>query len=206
MNSSKTLSRRTLVIVIIAGFVLSIAFAASYVLKRPLQSDLASLSVNAAAFRQPKQAYVGLPVRLKIPKLNIDAALDYVGITPQGALGVPGGPNDAAWYDQGPRPGQKGDAVIDGHSGWKDNIPAVFDNLHNLQKGDDIYVEDAEGVTTTFVVRAVQTYGRNEADSAVFIPSDGEAHLNLITCEGVWSQAQKSYSNRLVVFADKELV
>jgi len=40
-------------------------------------------------------------------------------------------------------------------------------------------------------------------DSAdVFRATDDGAHLNLITCEGTWSQAQLSYSQRLVVFTD----
>ena len=143
-------------------------------------------------------------MRLKIPKINVDAALDYVGLTAQGGeLDVPKGPINAAWYDQGPRPGEKGDAVIDGHFGWKDNIPAVFDNLHELRKGDDLYVEDAKGSTTTFVVRELRTYAQNQDDSNVFVSSDWKAHLNLITCQGVWSNTNKSYSNRLVVFADE---
>jgi hypothetical protein len=53
-------------------------------------------------------------------------------------------------------------------------------------------------------VRELRTYGPDEYASAVFRSSDGKAHLNLITCEGTWNSAQKSFSNRLVVFADKE--
>ncbi len=65
------------------------------------------------------------------------------------------------------------------------------------------YVQDEKGITTVFVVRELRQYGQNENDGSVFISSDGKAHLNLITCEGVWSAAKKSYSDRLVVFTDK---
>jgi len=34
--------------------------------------------------------------------------------------------------------------------------------------------------------------------------NDGKAHLNLITCAGVWDEVEKSHSSRLVVFADME--
>jgi len=118
---------------------------------------------------------------------------------------VPKGPASAGWYVLGPRPGEKGNAVIDGHFGYKNNIPAVFDNLHILQKGDNLYVEDEKGKTVTFVVRELRTYGQNEDASSVFVPSDTKAHLNLITCQGIWNSAQRSYSNRLVVFADEEV-
>jgi len=202
MNLTKTLSRRTLLLVILAGFVLSLAFMLRFILTSTIQSSPAQLTVHATALHK-QQVSAGLPVHLKIPKINVDAALDYVGLTPQGALGVPVGPTDAAWYDQGPRPGERGDAIIDGHFGWKNNIPAVFDNLHALQKGDDIYVEDAKGVTTTFVVRTLQTYTQNENATGIFVSSDRGVHLNLITCQGVWNNTQQSYSNRLVVFADK---
>lgn len=144
-------------------------------------------------------------MRLEIPKIGVDAAIDYVGITSQGELGVPTGPANAGWYDLGPRPGEKGNAVIDGHFGYKNHIPAVFDNLHTLQKGDKLYVKDMKGITATFVVRELRTYGPADYAPAVFRSSDGKAHLNLITCEGTWNQAQKSFSNRLVVFADKAI-
>jgi len=40
--------------------------------------------------------------------------------------------------------------------------------------------------------------------SALFDSNDKKPHLNLITCEGDWSEATKSYTSRPVVFTDKE--
>lgn len=144
-----------------------------------------------------------LPIRLKIPKINVDAGIEYVGLTPQGTMDVPKGPTDAAWFDLGPRPGENGSAVIAGHEGWKDGIRAVFDDLYKLRIGDKVYVEDEREETTTFVVRGIQAYDQNGDGSDVFSSNDGKAHLNLITCEGTWNAAEKSYSNRLVVFTEK---
>jgi sortase A len=151
-----------------------------------------------------EQAGPGLPARLTIPKINIDAAVLQVGLAPDGAMDVPKGPDDVAWFNLGKRPGDVGSAVMAGHFGWKNGIPAVFDNLNTLQKGDNIYVEDEKGVVTTFIVREIKTYDQNADAGSVFSSSDGKVHLNLVTCEGVWDKVQKSYSNRLVVFADKE--
>jgi LPXTG-site transpeptidase (sortase) family protein len=145
----------------------------------------------------------GVPVRIEIPKIHADAAIESVGTTTQGAVGVPEGPADAAWFDLGPRPGEEGSSIIVGHSGWKDDMPAVFDDLHKLATGDKIYVVDETAATTTFVVREVKMFGENKAAAGVFDSSDGKAHLNLITCEGTWNKAKKSYPNRLVVFADR---
>jgi LPXTG-site transpeptidase (sortase) family protein len=151
-----------------------------------------------------QQARVGLPTRLIIPEINVDAAIEYVGLTQQGAMAVPAGPTDAAWFDLGPRPGEDGSAVIAGHEGWKDGIWAIFDDLYKLRVGDKVYVENEENTTTTFVVSGIQTYDQNGDASDVFSSNDGKAHLNLITCEGTWNTAEKSYSDRLVVFTNME--
>jgi LPXTG-site transpeptidase (sortase) family protein len=98
-----------------------------------------------------------------------------------------------------------GSSVIDGHSGYKNNRPAVFDNLYKLQKGDKIYVEDEKGITHAFVVREFHTYGLNDDVSSVFNSNDGVAHLNLITCSGVWNDKEKTHATRLIVFTDLTL-
>lgn len=159
-------------------------------------------SVQSIASSQ--KANPGLSMRLRIPEINVDALVESVGLTSEGAMDTPKGPTNAGWFNQGPRPGEKGNSVIDGHSGWKNDIPAVFDDLNKLRQGDKIYIEKDMGVTVTFVVRELQTFGWNEAVPEVFSSSDEKAHLNLITCGGVWSALEKNYSNRLVVFADME--
>ncbi len=55
--------------------------------------------------------------------------------------------------------------------GWENNIPAIFDNLHKLRKGNKIYIEDRKGSNTIFVVREIQIYSKNEDASGVFGPS-----------------------------------
>lgn len=151
----------------------------------------------------PKQARSGLPVRLKIPKISVEAAFEYVGLTTEGAMDVPKDPWNAAWFDIGPRPGEEGSAVIAGHYGWKNGEASAFDNLYKLRIGDFIYIEDDAGKVITFVVRKLQRYNEGQNPSAVFSSNDGGVHLNLITCEGVWDEIEKSYSKRLVVFTDK---
>ena len=162
-------------------------------------------SGNQEKVRLEKQvSFVGNPMRLKIPKIDVDAAFEYVGVTLDGEMDIPKSPENAAWFDLGARPGEIGSAVVAGHFGWKEGIPAVFDNLNKLSKGDKIFIEDEKGAVTTFVVRETREYGDKDDASAVFGSNDGEAHLNLVTCGGVWNKAEKSYSKRLVVFADKE--
>lgn len=154
---------------------------------------------------QKKVSSFGLPVRLKILGINVDAVVVPVGLTSDGLMDVPEGPADVAWYEHGSRPGDKGSAVMTGHYGvWKNGQNSVFDNLHELLPGEKIIVEDDNGVIMTFVVRESRTFDSNANASDVFSSGDGKSHLNLITCEGLWNKDLKSYSKRLVVFTDKE--
>jgi len=208
MNVSKTL---TLVITALVGFALSLILVFHFILENRLQNDPAPLAANIGALYKPKAtntdlpvSSVGRPVRLKIPKINVDAAVEHVRLAPDGAMDVPKDMNNVAWFELGQRPGENGSAVIDGHYGWKHGKPSAFDDLYKLRKGDELYIEDETGATTAFVVRESQRYDPKANTSGIFGSSDGKAHLNLITCEGTWGKIKKSYSKRLVVFADKE--
>ena len=203
------------IIIIILLAVAASSAVISILLLNNNQPPQAPVSINLAESVQdiivPEQAVVpyrqassSLPVRLKITSLNVDALIEYVGFISGGAMGVPKGPAEVAWFELGPRPGDVGSAVIDGHSGWKDGIPAVFDDLHKLQAGDKIYIEHENGVNNAFVVRESKLYDPGADAIDVFTSQDGKSHLNLITCEGVWNTVTKSRSKRLVVFTDKE--
>ena len=157
-------------------------------------------SLRSAALAERGKASYGLPVRLMIPRLGIDAAVEDVGLTADGAMGVPSSPKTVAWFKLGPHPGDKGSAVIAGHSGYR-NGAAVFDDLSNLRKGDLLFVEDAKGVPAEFVVRGSRTYDRDANASDVFGRNEGR-HLNLITCTGPWDAAAGTHDERLVVFTD----
>ncbi|MEK7600334.1 MAG: class F sortase [Patescibacteria group bacterium] len=148
-------------------------------------------------------AVIALPRRLEIPSINIDALIEHVGITPSGEMGVPKSRATVGWLETGPRPGERGSAVIAGHYGQSGAEKSVFDNLHMLQPGDAIYSTDADGVTTTFIVRAKSVYNPYDDATAVFSAPGDASHLNLITCDGVWDAQSQSYQKRLVIFADR---
>lgn len=148
---------------------------------------------------------LGLPVRLKIPSIKVNAVIHPVGLMPDGSMGVPKSPRDTAWYMFGPKPGQKGSAVIAGHVNWLYGATGVFERLKNLKQGDTIIVQDDRGINTSFVVRESRAYEKSQNAADVFRSYDGSSHLNLITCGGIWDKISKSYSKRLVVFADKKM-
>ncbi|MFA5936125.1 MAG: sortase [Patescibacteria group bacterium] len=152
--------------------------------------------------RDPGGIPQGLPVRLKIPAIGVNSAIEDALITPDGRMDVPAGSKNVAWFSLGPHPGKEGSAVIGGHYGITDGVPFVFYKLDQLKTGDKIYIEDDSGNTLAFIVRFVRLFDRDADPTTVFTSDDGLAHLNLITCEGVWNRVNDSYPDRRVVFTD----
>lgn len=147
-----------------------------------------------------KQENRSLPVRLKIPSIEVDAAIESVGLTTAGDMQVPSTSVTVGWYKFGPRPGEEGSAVIDGHL-FAGNAGGVFYNLQKLRVGDNIYIVDDKGTSISFAVRTSRTYKESEYVPVIFNNNVG-THLNLITCNGSYNSFQKSFSKRLVIFAD----
>ncbi|HET7099382.1 MAG TPA: class F sortase [Patescibacteria group bacterium] len=140
------------------------------------------------------------PVRLLIPKINVNVVIESVGVTSKGNMATPKNTDNAGWFSLGPRPGETGSAVIAGHFDNIDGNPSIFANLSQLTAGDKLYIQDNRGEFKTFTVSSSKLFNPGYANS-VFAPSD-KAYLNLVTCEGVWDPDTKSYSKRLVVFSD----
>ena len=142
--------------------------------------------------------------RIRIPSVDIDVAIESVGLTPEGEMDVPSGPDVAGWYEIGPRPGETGSAVIDGHVDDMNGTPAAFAGLKGVKPGETIEVQDEKGSVVSFVVRKSRVYDADADATDVFVSQDGKAHLNLITCAGAWDKNARQYAKRLVVFADRE--
>jgi LPXTG-site transpeptidase (sortase) family protein len=142
-----------------------------------------------------------LPVRLLIPRIKVNAPIEFVGLTSSGLMDVPKKLADVAWYKFGPRPGDLGNAVISGHRGRPHLTPIVFDNLYKVRKGDLVNVRESDGRVITFVVRSTHIYSANASAPEVFGSTSG-SHLNLVTC--IWNNSKRAFDKRLVVFTDRQ--
>jgi len=148
----------------------------------------------------------GLPVRLKISKIGVDAGFQYTGLTSAGIMEIPNNITDVGWYTKSTRPGEKGTSIVTGHvaqiRGGKVTKPGVFFKLNELSVGDRLEIVNDKGETVTFVVRESRSYDPGADATDVFHSKDGGTHLNIITCEGTWNATKASYTQRLVVFTD----
>ncbi len=141
-----------------------------------------------------------IPVRVRIPRIGVDAAIETVGLEADGTMGTPQNFSDVGWYGYGPTPGQAGVAVLAGHV---DSVhgPAVFWYLRDLKPGDAIEVDLFGGGTRRFVVDGSGTYPSDAAPIASIFSWDGPPRLSLITCGGIFDRSVHAYDHRLIIYA-----
>ena len=166
-------------------------------------SGVAPVSTSAVTLASSSNASAqsGVPARLRAPSIGLDANVVDVGVAKSGNMAVPYTYTDAGWYRYGPKPGETGSTVIDGHVDNGLGGGAVFERLSSLKPGDDIYIDTKDGATLHFKVEEAQTYDVADVPlQKVFNRSD-QARLNLITCDGTWEADQKMYDKRHIVYA-----
>ena len=165
--------------------------------------DPAPSGLDAARGFQSVRGYraTPLPVRVQIPKIGVASSLDRLGRAPDGTVEVPG-PDRwevPGWYELGPRPGDRGSAVILGHVDSKRG-PAVFFRLRELRRGDEIEVTRADGSSVRFVVLRTEQYDKQRPTDEVYYPTLTSA-LRLVTCGGQFDHSTGHYRSNIIVFA-----
>jgi len=141
-------------------------------------------------------------VRLEIPAIGVDAAVEYVGRLPDGAMDVPKVPENVAWFTESALPGQEvgRTAVIAGHLDSPAG-PAVFYELRRLVPGDEMAVTYASGDRYVFRTVKKERYTFDSMPLDRIFGSTPERMLNLVTCDGAWDGSSANYQQRLVIYA-----
>jgi sortase (surface protein transpeptidase) len=143
---------------------------------------------------------VALPVRLRIPAQYIDTTLIRLGLAADGTIAAPSRWEVAGWYDEGPRPGQRGPAVIVGHVDSRSG-PAVFFRLTKLRPGDAAYVDREDGTTVRFRVTGRRQFAKNRFPADLVYSPTLKTSLLLITCGGSFDHASGHYRDNVIVTA-----
>ncbi len=176
------------------------------------QTTVAEPSVNTTPRRSPLTTIVepavvepavvepGVPTRIAIPALNLDAAVVAVGIKDDGAMEIPGAV-EAGWYRFGPRPGAvAGSSVIAGHVDHKKS-PGVFLELRRLDLGAEVSVTDDRGDIHRYVVIERFQVSKRDLPVKTLFRRSGEPVLTLITCGGEFDRKARRYDDNIVITA-----
>ncbi len=174
----------------------------------PPSTDSSGEALAAVAAGKQKTATLATPApdpkapaRLTIPSLDVDAKVQSVGIAATGNISAPQGFSDVGWYRYGAAPGEKGSVIIDGHVDNGLFKWGVFKHLDRIKAGDRVNVTTGAGKTFTYVVSNVVAYTYTEVPMESIVHQKDSAQMVLITCTGKWIPAEKTYDQRLVVYA-----
>jgi LPXTG-site transpeptidase (sortase) family protein len=172
--------------------------------------NIGQLGLAPAITLYPPEAVTGVvgsttvevivPSRLRIPSLGVDAEVESVGVKEDGTMGTPKDFDNVGWYAPGARPGESGSAVFSGHVNNALLKPGIFEQLSQIKKGDYITVENTAGKRNIYRVDSVEEYPADAYTESIFA-HNGPSQLVLITCDGVWVPAKKTFDKRLVVIA-----
>ncbi|HWM06239.1 MAG TPA: class F sortase [Actinophytocola sp.] len=176
------------------------AFAATFLIATELKPLLAThMSTSDTAAPPPPDP--GMPVRVTIPAIGVDAPLVPVGLKQDGSMQTPKF-GHAAWYKPGPRPGEPGPAVLVAHVDSKVDGPDVFQRLRDLAPGDKVTVY-YPATTKTFAVTGAEQAPKNALPVDRIWGSTTDPVLRLITCGGEFDHDAGSYLDNVIVYADR---
>lgn len=142
------------------------------------------------------------PVRLAVPALGVDAAVDAVGVEPDGQMTVPAEVDRIGWYRFGPAPGAVGSAVLAGHVDSRSQGLGAMAPLREATVGVEVLVTDAAGTTTRWRVVSREVIEKQVLPLDRLFDRDGPPRLTLITCGGPFLPEFGSYRDNVVVVAE----
>jgi sortase (surface protein transpeptidase) len=140
------------------------------------------------------------PTTVTIPSLGVTSSLEHLGLGSAGELTAPVDWDRAGWYADGVVPGEIGPAIIAGHVD-SPTAPAVFYRIAELQPGDEVIVDTADGESLTFVVTGSTQSSKSTFPTAEVYSNVPRPELRLITCAGAFDSSIGHYTDNLIVFA-----
>ncbi|SDU76912.1 LPXTG-site transpeptidase (sortase) family protein [Jiangella alkaliphila] len=140
------------------------------------------------------------PAVVEIESLGVRREVIDLGLTGDGSMEVPQGPDPIGWYDQSPTPGESGPSVLAGHLTWN-GTDGVFRHLDQLAEGDEVVVTREDGTVARFAVTHVDQYAKDAFPTARVYANTPGPELRLITCAGDLEPESGDYSDNVVVYA-----
>ena len=140
------------------------------------------------------------PVGIRIPSIGVDASMIPLGLRPDRSIEVPQDFAQAGWWADGPEPGEPGPAVVLGHVDSRSG-PAVFFDLRDLESGDEVVIDRADGTSVTYRVDRLEQHPKDEFPTDAVYGPTADAQLRLVTCGGEFDRGVRHYVDNIVVFA-----
>ena len=152
----------------------------------------------------PQPAALAPPARLWVGRVAAAVPVVPVGVDERGAMAVPEDVRTVGWYRYGSRPGaSSGSTVLSGHVDDRVQGRGAFAALGEVDTGDPVEVELADGTRLAYRVRTVERIGKAELAVDQLFARSGPPRLTLITCGGDFDWTTRTYEQNVVVTADR---
>lgn len=142
------------------------------------------------------------PVRLAVPALGVDAAVEPVGVRDDGQMAIPDDVDRVGWYRFGPVPGDDGSAVLAGHVDDRDQGLGELAPLRAAEAGAEVVVTDAAGTATRWRVVSREQIDKQALPLDRLFAREGPPRLVLVTCGGEFLPEYGGYESNVVVVAE----
>ena len=159
---------------------------------------------EAPVLEKSKQTYQvapSMPRMIRIPSLGVDARVFRMMVGRDGDIETPKNIWDTGWYDGSAKPGEVGNAFIDGHISGP-TMPAVFAGLKDIKQGAEIAIERGDGIVLKYAVDTVSTQKLDSVNMKSVLANQGGETLTLMTCGGSF-RSDHTYDSRVIVRAHR---
>ncbi len=167
----------------------------------PVPTETAPTESNEATPTTVEPLAESEPVEIEVDALGVKQEIIPLGLTDEGVMEVPQGPDPVGWYDRSPTPGEMGPSVLAGHVTW-DGTDGVFRHLEDLADGDVVTVTRNDGSAARFEITRVEQYPKDTFPTAQVYGNTPGPELRLITCAGDYDPESGDYSDNVVAYAE----
>jgi LPXTG-site transpeptidase (sortase) family protein len=139
------------------------------------------------------------PLKVEIPRIDLEANVVPVGTTPDGQMDAPKSADDVGWWDG--RKAGDGNLLLDGHHDWNGRVGSFY-RLPELKEGDEIRVQgDEKDKVLVYRIVWIKNFDRN-IDATDLLGNENGQVATLITCGGTWDSIARTRRERVVARAE----
>ena len=167
----------------------------------PIEEEIPEPEPEPIPEREPLEAW---PVRMYIPALGIDAAIQDTGSS-QGVMEIVPSADIISWFRGAAIPGNDGNCFLAGHNNWG-GVNGPLMEMDTLNIGDEMDIEYADGTRLKFMLESVFVYALATAPAHLIMDAGGEARVTVITCKGPVNASTGTSDYRIVAIFKEDRV
>jgi LPXTG-site transpeptidase (sortase) family protein len=167
----------------------------------PVPTEVVGPSGASAAVAPGEPA---VPTRIRLASIDVDAAVEPVGVDGGGEMAVPEDVRTIGWYRFGPGPGADGSTVLAGHVDDRLQGHGAFYRLTDVVAGDPVQVQLSDGRDVRFRVSEVERIEKSQLPTGALFARTGPPRLTLITCGGEFDRVARHFRDNVVIRAVPE--